>query len=103
MSAEKSCYFCPRFIKGYVCKECTKTSELTPAQQNAAELLEAMKNLLNAKQCPNCRNIGEYAEADKDGDPYPCQCEWCYTVENSIFNRKEQAKQLIAKCEGKEG
>ena len=37
--------------------------------------------------CPNCPDQGWYAVANHyTGEPEQEQCEFCYTVENSMFN-----------------
>jgi hypothetical protein len=38
--------------------------------------------------CPNCDNQGWFAWGPTD-DPEQIQCEFCETVENSVFNRKK--------------
>ena len=48
------------------------------------------------KDCPNCDNSGVIAhpviQVDAYGRPYrdwePEQCEFCYTVEESVFNQE---------------
>jgi hypothetical protein len=37
--------------------------------------------------CPNCPDQGWYIVADNSGEPEQVQCEWCYTVPNSVFNQ----------------
>ena len=46
-----------------------------------------MKDLINAigEKCPNCDDEGYYA-AGFISNPEQVQCEFCYTVKNSIFN-----------------
>jgi hypothetical protein len=38
------------------------------------------------KPCPNCENVGWYARQVSDDEYEQEQCEFCYTVEDSVFN-----------------
>ena len=38
------------------------------------------------QNCPNCENVGWYMVPDSEGQPTMEQCQWCYTVANSVFN-----------------
>lgn len=56
-------------------------------------------------KCPICDDTGCWASRNEDGDPEPNQCEHCYTVPNSIFNRNllldaiiEHAKDIVEIC-----
>jgi len=42
--------------------------------------------VMNAKDCPNCNNQGWWAEQVEEDEFEQCQCQWCYTTEDSIFN-----------------
>lgn len=44
--------------------------------------------------CPNCNNVGYYADGPTD-DPEQTQCEFCYTVPNSLFNLKEKCRAAL--------
>ena len=54
-----------------------------------AEQLEASNGL----SCPNCDNSGVIPEQDERGEWYPTQCEFCYTVKDSVFNRNKAQEQ----------
>ena len=59
-------------------------------KETNAEEICAGKVLL----CPNpsCGDEGYYPVEDGYGGWEQCQCEFCYTVENSMFNYKESHK-----------
>ena len=43
--------------------------------------------LCNAQRCPNCPDRGWYVVANRNtGEPEQEQCEYCYTVPDSLFN-----------------
>ena len=50
--------------------------------------LEATITASAGLSCPNCENDGCIPEQDGRGEWYPTQCEFCYVVEDSVFNRK---------------
>jgi hypothetical protein len=57
-----------------------------------ARVLSAGEELAKAREelegnCPMCDNTGCYATQGTDGEPEPNQCEWCYTIPYSKFNR----------------
>jgi hypothetical protein len=62
--------------------------------KDARELANRLSNLYAAaKRCPNCSDIGWYVTGSmysEDG-PEQEQCEFCYTVEDSLFNVKQRA------------
>ena len=39
---------------------------------------------------PDCADQGFTVEPDGHGDWYQCQCEFCWTVEDSLFNRRRR-------------
>jgi len=53
--------------------------------------------LNNAQLCPNpmCNNSGCYPEGPTDS-PEPVQCEFCYTVPDSLFNAKQKVLSLLS-------
>ncbi len=40
--------------------------------------------------CPQCDNSGEYTIGDENGFPQHEQCQFCWTVKNSLFNIKNK-------------
>jgi len=46
---------------------------------------------------PNCNNQGWYAVEDGYGGWEQAQCEFCYTVENSMFNYKKRQENITEK------
>jgi hypothetical protein len=52
------------------------------------------------EHCPNCPDQGWYVGGSPD-DPEQIQCEFCYTVENSVFNRRDY-KRRAEKAEAAE-
>ncbi len=58
-----------------------------------AELIKA-RVLAEIKplKCPNCEDVGWFADYDQHGNIEQCQCEFCYTTPNSIFNLNEAIK-----------
>ena len=50
--------------------------------------LEAQVAASAGLSCPNCDNEGFTSEQGGSGEWYQCQCEFCYTVKDSVFNRK---------------
>lgn len=44
-------------------------------------------------KCPNCSDVGYYTVCDGDF-PEQVQCEFCYTVVDSIFNRNCVAQDI---------
>lgn len=43
------------------------------------------------QDCPYCPNQGWFVVANYyTGEPEQQQCEFCYTVENSVFNKEAQ-------------
>lgn len=69
---------------------------------NAHEaLMEVAYALIGGVEiCPNCNNVGYYAAGATD-NPEQVQCEFCYTVTNSLFNIKEKARTALAEGESK--
>jgi len=52
-----------------------------------------------ALKCPYCDDDGFTVEADSNGEATQCQCEFCYTVPNSIFNLRESIEQALQQGE----
>lgn len=50
------------------------------------ELEEYETQFLQGEPCPNCPDQGWYAVQVDEGEFEQVQCEFCYTVENSVFN-----------------
>lgn len=51
--------------------------------------------------CPNCNNVGYTARQTNDyGGCEQEQCEFCYTVPNSLFNLKEKCRVALALANG---
>jgi len=48
-----------------------------------------------ALKCPCCDDDGFTVEADSNGEATQCQCEFCYTVPNSIFNLRAAIDQAM--------
>ncbi len=48
------------------------------------------------ENCPSCNNVGWYTVHRHNGEPEQEQCEFCYTVENSIFNIISNLEQQLA-------
>jgi hypothetical protein len=54
----------------------------------------SLKKILSAEcdakpemvNCPYCDDVGYTVEPDRHGEPEQMQCEFCYTVPNSVFN-----------------
>ena len=61
-------------------------SELSALQGELAER-ESLLKVSGGLKCPNCDDTGAIPRQDGYGEWYPEQCEFCYTVEDSIFNR----------------
>ena len=51
------------------------------------EMLERDVGVSGGLKCPNCDDVGFSAEQDGQGEWYQEQCEFCCTVEQSVFNR----------------
>ena len=54
------------------------------------------------EDCPNCDNVGWYAMMNRSSNPWEAeqvQCEWCYTVQNSKFNRRLLAVAAVSHTE----
>lgn len=50
----------------------------------------------NAQRCPNCSDCGWYAVHNRNtGEPEQEQCEFCYTVEDSLFNVHMKVKAAL--------
>ena len=45
---------------------------------------------LIGEHCPNCPDVGWYVMEDYQGEPEQIQCEFCYTVRNSVFNMNDE-------------
>ena len=60
------------------------------------EILNEINTVLNnAKKCPCCDDVGWYVQQVAHDEHEQIQCEFCYTIEDSIFNsRIKLAKQL---------
>jgi hypothetical protein len=61
---------------------------------------QAQDNEIVALKCPNCDDDGFTIEADSNSEEalksfFKCQCEFCYTVPNSIFNLRESIEQAL--------
>ncbi len=57
-------------------------------EENARlEALEREVEVSGGLKCPNCNDEGFTAEQDGRGEWYQEQCEFCCTVEQSVFNR----------------
>lgn len=59
--------------------------------QNASmDIIKYQKEIeflsIKGQHCPNCPDQGWYAIQNRNGDPEQEQCEFCYTVEDSVFN-----------------
>lgn len=68
----------------------TKPSSCTPYGQDLAAAIDS------AQRCPNCPDQGWYAEADpRSGDPVQVQCEFCYTLPDSMFNVHQRVKAAL--------
>jgi len=52
--------------------------------------------VIEYKNCHSCNNVGWYAVHGPGGEPEQEQCEFCYTVENSIFNVISHLEQQLA-------
>jgi len=52
-----------------------------------------MKRDKNGQECPNpaCGNTGGFPVPDGRGGWEECQCEFCWTVEDSVFNQRRKA------------
>ena len=59
------------------------------------KVLEDDLSVSGGLKCPNCNDVGWFTESymDHRGDECPeqIQCEFCYTVKDSIFNRATAA------------
>ena len=53
------------------------------------------------KPCPNCENVGWYARQVSDDEYEQEQCEFCYTVEDSVFNVVTKLQSTITAQEEK--
>jgi hypothetical protein len=67
--------------------------EITTLRQQLSAYREALENLLEAENCPNCPDRGWYA-VQQDGVLTQEQCRWCYAQENSVFSRRLEAVAL---------
>ena len=62
-----------------------------------AEAAELMRKLIDGiaigrvELCADCSNDGCIPCCDNDGNMYPEQCDFCYTQENSLFNKAQEA------------
>lgn len=51
------------------------------------------------EKCPNCDDVGWYAQlvhGSLHGEVEQVQCEWCYTMSNSRFNRSRLAVAAVS-------
>ena len=65
------------------------------------KLIGALEKLEQAEPCPNCVAQGWFVQADRNtGEAEQIQCEWCETIENSVFNRKREARAVLAEVKG---
>jgi hypothetical protein len=78
------------------------------AAQDVRELADQIDRLYaSAEHCPNCPDQGWFTDGPTD-DPEQVQCEFCYTVETSLFNIKAKVLEIIqarlasARAEGEE-
>ena len=55
--------------------------------QERIKVLEDVLAASGGLKCPNCDDEGFTPEQDGRGEWYQEQCEFCYTVKDSIFNR----------------
>ena len=57
--------------------------------------LQHMIKISEGLSCPNCENKGFTPEQDGFGNWYQEQCEFCYTVKDSVFNRQQSLEQKL--------
>jgi hypothetical protein len=51
-----------------------------------------------AQRCPNCNDVGWYVVTNRStGEAEQEQCEFCYTVPDSLFNVHEEVKAALGK------
>jgi len=58
----------------------------------AADEIERMTSELDTSaglKCPNCDDVGWYPNQISDDDWEQVQCEFCYTIKDSVFNRTQ--------------
>ena len=66
---------------------------ITEELEKFAELIKARVLAdMEAVKCPNCEDVGWFADYDQHGNIEQCQCQFCYTTPNSIFNLNEAIK-----------
>lgn len=84
------------FSNPYIPSNAKQDAEfIVTACNNHEVLVNRLRNLVNAESCRNCEDQGFYIIASNDGEPEQCQCKFCYTSPNSMFNRIAEAKQLL--------
>ena len=52
------------------------------------KLDKLLEDLINAESCPQCDNSGSYPGGNEETGVEECKCQFCYTQENGIFNRR---------------
>jgi hypothetical protein len=65
-----------------------------------SQLADATQKLEEARKCPHCDDEGFTVQPDRRGEPEQVQCEFCYTVPNSIFNMRQRIDQAIEQGKG---
>ena len=71
----------------FVCASCK-----IKAVEEELEALRALVATSGGLKCPNCPDEGFTGEQDGHGDWYQLQCEWCYTIHDSVFRRNEESR-----------
>lgn len=78
-------YYCP------VCDQSVNFDGSNPEMtEHSDSIREKINTLIPQTHCPSsCDGNGTYAEADKDGDPTPAQCQYCYEVRLPLIDKLE--------------
>ena len=67
---------------------CGGSIELTKAVTMAGGIMQKLNDderLAKWEDCPDCNNSGTIAIGDNEHGWEPCQCEFCWTNEKSVF------------------
>jgi hypothetical protein len=67
----------------------TKNHEYYATLKELKQLKEEIV-LSRGLKCPNCDDTGGFPNYDSHGEIYQCQCQFCYEVKDSIFNRSRK-------------
>jgi hypothetical protein len=79
---------------------CTRTSIPIQAHREIESALQREQDeaVGEAVHCPNCPDQGWYLGGAQD-DPEQIQCEFCYTVENSVFSWRSKYDDIRKRAE----